>query len=75
MVKVFLMSGTTSIYVASILRRSVPIKLCTLPSCNFNIIKKEIPSFGNPSVDLCFGLPFLLYVLFRPPLEALEGLV
>jgi hypothetical protein len=61
------------------------IKLCTLPLCNFNIIKKEIPCSATSistcvSVSLCFTLRLLpspsksSWAWFRLGLETLGGL-
>jgi hypothetical protein len=50
------------------------IKLCTLPLCNFNIIKKEIPCSATPLSSRVLISRFTLCP-FPFPLKALEGLV
>jgi hypothetical protein len=75
MAKVFLTSGTLNIYVASIRSRSLPKKkLCTLLTCNFNTIKKEIPCSATPLLT-CVLIFFFTLSSFPFPLEALRGLI
>jgi hypothetical protein len=53
----------------------IKIKLCTLPLCNFNIIKREIPCSTTP-LSTCFLVsPFFTLSSFPFPLEELGGLV
>jgi hypothetical protein len=52
----------------------IKIKLCTLPPCNFNIIKKEIPCSATP-LSTCISVSLFTLSSFPFPLEALEGLV
>jgi hypothetical protein len=49
-------------------------KLSTLLTCNFNIIKKEIPYSATP-LSNCVSISLFTLSYFPFPLEALGGLV